>query len=223
MGSGPNPANRPQQPNKMAPRFVKQSRDRTGSSSSNTWDKGDIGHMGDASESDFTQRSSSSIQSIDKLSQDSGNKSDPTTKMSTIIFENTNFKSMPPGPIKRQTIASNQQQQQQQQIQNPSQQSQRGVNQYDQVQSNNLGGHHSHHPQNQHHHLDKKADDVFKNASSGNFQDMLDSQQQVKIRNVLAQLENGDFFFTNPNIFFVILYSFRCNRKCSAHIRHKPM
>lgn len=172
MGSG-NPANRPQQPNKIAPRFVKQQRDRTGSSSSNTWDKSDVAHMGDANESDFTQRSSSSIQSIDKLSQDSGNKTDSTTKMSTIIFENTNFKSMP-GPIKRQTVPSNQQQ-----IQNPSQQTQRsGVNQYDQVQSNNLGGHHSHHPQNQHH-LDKKADDVFKNASSGNLQDMLDSQQQV--------------------------------------------
>lgn len=168
MGSG-NPANRPQPPNKMAPRFVKQQR--TGSSSSNTWDKNDIVHMGDANESEFTQRSSSNMQSMDKLSQDSGNKTDSTTKMSTIIFENTNFKSMP-GPIKRQTIPSNQQQ-----IQNPSQQSQRGgVNQYDQ--SNNLGGHHSHHQQNQIH-LDKKADDVFKNASSGNFQDMLDSQQQV--------------------------------------------
>lgn len=170
VGSGSVVNRQPQQPNKMAPRFVK--RDRTGSSSSNTWEKGDIGHIGDANETDFTQRSSNTMQSIDKLSQDSGNKADPTTKMSTIIFENTNYKSMP-GPIKRQTVPSNQQ------IQNVAQQSQRGVNQYDQVQSNNLGGHHSHHPQNQSHHLDKKPDDVFKNASSGNFQDMLDSQQQV--------------------------------------------
>lgn len=205
----------------MAPRFVKQSRDRTGSSSSNTWDKGDIGHMGDASESDFTQRSSSSIQSIDKLSQDSGNKSDSTTKMSTIIFENTNFKSITPGPIKRQTIPSNQQQQQQ--IQNPSQQSQRsGVNQYDQVQSNNLGGHHSHHPQNQHH-LDKKADDVFKNASSGNFQDMLDSQQQVNKKWIGRKKRWLIFFFLLIQIYSSSSHSFRCNRKCNAHIHHKPM
>lgn len=167
-----NLANRQQQPAKMPPRFVKQ---RTGSGSSNTWEKGgDLTHLPDASEADFTQRTGSSIQSIDKLSQDGGNKADATAKMSTIIFENTNFKSMP-GPIKRQTVPTNQQQ-----IQNASQQVQRsGVNQYDQVQSNNLS-HHSHHQQNQHHHIDKKADDVFKNASSGNFQDILDSQQQVR-------------------------------------------
>lgn len=156
----------------MAPRFVKQQRDRTGSGSSNTWEKSDIAHIGDAGEPDFTQRSNTSMQSIDKLSQDSGNKSDSNAKMSTIIFENTNFKAIP-GPIKRQTAPPNQQQ-----MQNPSQQVQRGsVSQYDQVPSNNLGGHHSHHSQNPHH-LDKKVDDVFKNASSGNFQDMLDSQQQ---------------------------------------------
>lgn len=116
----------------MVTRFDK--RDRTGLSSSNTWKKEDIGHIGDANETDFTQRSNSSIQSIDKLSQDSGNKANPTAKMSA-------------------------------------QQSQRGVNQYYQVQSNNLDGHQS---QNQLHHLDKKSDDVFKNASSGN-----DSQQRV--------------------------------------------
>lgn len=177
VGSGSVVVNRQQQSNKMAPRFVKQPRDRTGSSSSNTWEKGGgdhLTHIGNTNESDFTQRSSSSIQSIEKLSQDSSNKPDSNTKMSTIIFENTNFKSMP-GPIKRQTVPSNQQQQ----MQNTSQQSQRsGVNQYDQVQANNMGGHHVHHSQNQHH-LDKKPDDVFKNASSGNFQDMLDSQQQV--------------------------------------------
>lgn len=170
VGSG-NVVNRQQQPNKMPPRFVKQQRDRTGSSSSNTWEKGDITHIGEVTESDFTQRSNSGIQSIDKLSQDS--KTDSNAKMSTIIFENTNFKSIP-GPIKRQTVPSNQQQ-----IPNPQQSQRSGVNQYDQVQTNNLGGHHSHHA-NQHH-LDKKADDVFKNASSGNFQDILDSQQQVKI------------------------------------------
>lgn len=169
-----NAANRQQPPNKMAPRFVKQQRDRTGSNSSNTWEKGgDMAHISDANESDFTQRSNASIQAIDKTGQDAGNKTDSTAKMSTIIFENTNFKSMPPGPIKRQTTPSNQQP-----MPNAPQQPPR-VSQYDQVQSNNLGGHHSHHSQNQHH-LDKKADDVFKNASSGNFQDMLDSQQQVR-------------------------------------------
>lgn len=166
IGSGI-PANRQQQPSKMAPRFNnKQQRDRTGSTSSNTWEKGDIAHMGDHNDADFVQRPNSSIQSIDKLSQDS--KAD--AKMSTIIFENTNYKSMP-APIKRQTPSN------QQQIQNAPQPQRGGVNQYDQVQPNNLG-HHSHHSQNPHH-LDKKADDVFKNASSGNFQDMLDSQQQV--------------------------------------------
>lgn len=168
----------------MAPRFVKQPRDRTGSSSSSTWEKGDMPHMADPNEPDFTQRSNSNIQSVDKLSQDGGNKTDSIK--STIIFENTNFKSMP-GPIKRQTAPPNQQQQQppqqqqQQQMPGAPQQAQRGgVGQYDQVQPNNLGGHHSHHSQNQHHLDNKKADDVFKNAASGgNFQDMLDSQQQV--------------------------------------------
>lgn len=141
-------------------------------------------HMADPNEPDFTQRSNSNIQSVDKLSQDGGNKTDSIK--STIIFENTNFKSMP-GPIKRQTAPPNQQQQQppqqqqQQQMPGAPQQAQRGgVGQYDQVQPNNLGGHHSHHSQNQHHLDNKKADDVFKNAASGgNFQDMLDSQQQV--------------------------------------------
>lgn len=114
----------------MVTRFGK--RDRT--SSSNTWKKEDIGHTGDANETDFIQRSNSAIQSIDKLSQDSGNKVNPTAKTSA-------------------------------------QQSQHGVNQYDQVQPNNLDEHQS---QNQLHHLDKKPDDVFKNASSDD-----DSQQRV--------------------------------------------
>lgn len=167
-----NTLNRQQPPQKLPPRFVKQQRDRTGSASSNTWDKttADITHIVDPNEQDFTQRTSSSTQAIDKISQDGGKQIESNAKMSTIIFENTNFKSIP-GPIKR-NVPSNQQQ-----SQASSQQAQRS-NQYDQVQSNNLGGHHSHHSQNQHH-LDKKPDDVFKNASSGgNFQDMLDSQQQ---------------------------------------------
>lgn len=155
-----------QPPNKFPSRFVNKQRDRTGSGSSNTWDKSDISFGSDTHDSDFVQRSSN--QSIEKLNQD-GSKNEQTGKMSTIIFENTSFKSMP-GPIKRQT-APNQQPGQQQGPRG-------GPNQYDPSQSGQMGGHHPHHPQNQHH-LDKKADDVFKNASSGgNFQDMLDSQQQ---------------------------------------------
>lgn len=152
----------------MAPRFVKQQRDRNSSTSSNTWDKStaDMSHIGDVNESDFGQRAT---QAIDKVGHDVGIKSDAATKLSaTMIFENTNFKSIG-GPIKRQAVPTNQQQ-------GPHGAQQR-TNQYEQVQSNNLGGHHAHHSQPPHH-LDKKADDVFKTANSGaNFQDMLDTQQ----------------------------------------------
>lgn len=103
-----------QPPNKMAPRFVKQQRDRNGPNQSNTWEKtsGDISQISDAGD-DFTQRSAGGAQSVDKITSDGSNKGEPT-KMSTIIFENTNFKSMPPGanadPMRKRPTGGNYQQ-----------------------------------------------------------------------------------------------------------------
>lgn len=123
-------------------------------------------HIGDGNDNDFGQRPGPPM---DKVGHDVA-KTDATKISSTIIFENTNYKSMP-GPIKRQPMQPNQ-------PQGPAGGPPGRGSQYDQVPANNMAGHHAHHGPPSHH-MDKKADDVFKSANSGgNFQDMLDSQQQ---------------------------------------------
>lgn len=159
---------------KLAPRFVKQRQQRSdqinGNQLQNAWDKplatlgssdaenmshgvddADVGNVhGDASNQRNTARQTpnaaigeKSDLSINLKTDNSKQHLDGTSPpVNTIIFENTNYKTIP--PIKRQTLPPQQQQQTQQQS----------------VQ------------------LDKKPEDVFKNTSSGTFQDMLDAQQQ---------------------------------------------
>lgn len=158
---------------KLAPRFVKQRQQRSdqinGNQMQNAWDKPlgssdseNMGHgiddadvnnvHGDGSIQRNTVRQTpnaaigeKSDLSINLKTDNSKQHLDGTSPpVNTIIFENTNYKTIP--PIKRQTIPQQQQQQTQQSVQ-----------------------------------LDKKPEDVFKNTSSGTFQDMLDAQQQQQI------------------------------------------
>lgn len=154
---------------KLAPRFVKQRQQRSdqinGNPMQNAWDKplgssdaenmshgiddADINNVhGDTSIQRNTVRQTpnaaigeKSDLSINLKTDNSKQHLDGTSPpVNTIIFENTNYKTIP--TIKRQTLPQ-QQPTQQQSVQ-----------------------------------LDKKPEDVFKNTSSGTFQDMLDAQQQ---------------------------------------------
>lgn len=221
-GAGVDARNRTQ-PNKLPPRFAKQQqqqhptragpRDNStfGQQQINSWDKSSSGIEKGSAEQDNgaatantkTDETKPNLQGQSvgekpgqpNASSNSNIKTD-NNKVNTIIFENTNFKTMP--PIKRQQGGPPGPQQQHQQHQ--------GHPQHQQHQQ--LSHHHVQMQQNQHQ-LDKRPEDVFKNASSvGSFQDMLDSQQhQVnrssmgsqKDENIAPVLQTMTFSKTNDS------------------------